>query len=102
MFLGIGQALVGLVRSAESVNSASRLLYIALIVIGLLGTEGTLGQTFQTIAKWSPVGALMNTFAGVLDTSNWGSDQTLSVVSCAGYLIAGAFIGIAWFRWNAR
>ena len=37
VFLSIGQALVGLVKSADTVNAAARLLYIALVVLGTLG-----------------------------------------------------------------
>lgn len=37
VFLAIGQAVVGLVRSADTVNAASRLLLIALLFLGLFG-----------------------------------------------------------------
>ncbi|HTR71491.1 MAG TPA: ABC transporter permease [Mycobacteriales bacterium] len=102
MFLGIGQTLVGLVRSADAVNAAGRLLYISLIFLGLLGLEGILGSTFQSIAKWSPVGVLMTAYAGVLHTAAWTTTDTLAVVSCVGYLIAGTAAGIVWFRWDPR
>jgi ABC-2 type transport system permease protein len=102
MFLGIGQTLVGFVRSADSVNAAGRLLYISLVFLGLLGLEGTLGATIESIAKWSPVGALMTVYGGVLHTATWNTTATLSVVSCVGYLFAGAAAGIIWFRWDPQ
>jgi ABC-2 type transport system permease protein len=102
MFLGIGQTLVGLVRSADSVNAAGRLLYISLVFLGLLGLEGTLGPTIDSIARWSPVGALMTVYAGVLHTSTWNTTATLSVVSCVGYLLVGTTAGIIWFRWDPQ
>lgn len=100
MFLGLGQSLVGFVRSADSVNAASRLLYITLVFLGLLGLEGTLGPTLQSIAQWSPVGALMTVYAGVLHTATWNTTATLSVVACVGYLLAATTAGITWFRWD--
>ncbi len=102
VFLAIGQALVGLVRSADSVNSAGRILYLCLVFLGLLGLEGSLGATMQSVALWSPVGVTMSLYAGVLDLSRWSSHDTLSVVACAGYVVAGAALGIRWFRWDAR
>jgi ABC-2 type transport system permease protein len=102
VFLGIGQALVGLVRSAEAVNSTGRLLYIALVFLGLLGLEGTLGRTFHDIAQWSPVGALMTLYAAVLNTAAWTGTDTVSLLACVGYLLGGAAVGIKWFNWNPR
>lgn len=54
VFLGIGQALVGLIGSAEAVDSAGRLLYICLVFLGLLGLEGTLGQAFHETSRSGP------------------------------------------------
>ena len=102
VFLAIGQALVGLVRSSDSVNSAGRILYLCLVFLGLLGLEGSLGPTMQSIAQWSPVGAMMSLYAGVLDLSRWTGHDTLSLVACVGYVAAGAAVGIRWFHWDAR
>jgi ABC-2 type transport system permease protein len=102
MFLGIGQTLVAFVRSADSVNAASRLLYISLVFLGLLGPDGTLGATIQSISQWTPVGALMTVYGGVLNTSTWNTTATEGVVSCVGYLIVGAAAGIKWFRWDPQ
>ncbi len=102
VFLGIGQTLVGLVRTADSVNSAGRILYMGLVFLGLLGLEGVLGPTMQTVAEWSPVGVTMSVYAGVLDVSRWSTHDTLAVVACVGYIVAGAAVGIRLFRWDSR
>ena len=39
VFLSIGQALVGLVKSADSVNAAGRVLVIGLILLVIAGSE---------------------------------------------------------------
>lgn len=100
VFLAIGQAVVGLVRSADTVNAASRLLLIALLFLGLFGQSGALGATWESIARWSPVGAVMTLFAGVLHLSAWDSRDTLSLVASAAYVAVFAAIGIRWFRWD--
>ena len=72
VFLSIGQALVGLVKSADSVNAAGRVLVIGLILLGTFGQSGTLGSAWESIAHWSPVGAVMTLFAAVLNLSGMG------------------------------
>ncbi len=101
VFLGIGQAMVGLLKSADTVNAAARVVFIVLIVLGLFGQSGLLGSTWESISQWTPVGVVMTLFAGVLDLSAWGSRQSLSVLACFGYTAFFAAIGIRWFRWDA-
>lgn len=102
VFLAIGQAIVGLVKSTSAINAISRLLMGLLIVLGVTGGTGLLGDTMKAIAEWSPVGALMTLFADVLSQSAWSGQDTQSLLACAGYIVVLAFIGIRWFRWDAR
>lgn len=102
VFLSIGQALVGLVKSADTVNAAGRVLFIALVLLGTLAQGGALGSFWQSLARWSPVGAVMTLFAAVLDLHAWSSHDSLSLVACAGYILVFAGIGIRWFQWDAR
>ncbi|MEO7015900.1 MAG: ABC transporter permease [Leifsonia sp.] len=102
MFLAIAQAVVGLVRSATVVNAIGRILYIILLLLGLLGSSGLLGATVQGISDWSPVGAMINLYGGVLNLSNWSWTDTNGLIATVGYIIIGAFIGIRWFRWESR
>ena len=102
VYLSIGQALVGLVKSADTVNAAARVLYIALIVLGGLGLAGTLGSVVEAIARWAPVGVVMTLFAGVLNLSAWSAHDTLSLGVSVAYIVLFAGIGIRWFQWVAR
>jgi len=102
VFLSIGQAIVGLVKSSETVNAAGRIVFIALIFLGLLGLEGILGSGIQSISRWSPVGAMMTLFAAVLKLSVWGSRDWLSLLACVGYVVVFAAIGIRWFQWESH
>lgn len=102
VFLSIAQALVGLVRSADTVQAVARVLFAVLILLGTLGQSGALGTAWQDIARWSPVGTVMTLFAGVLNVHAWGSRETLSIVVSIAYIIVCAAIGIRWFQWDAR
>lgn len=102
VFLSIGQALVGLVKSADSVNAAGRVLVIGLILLAALGQSGTLGATWESIAEWSPVGIVMTLFAAVLNLSDWDAHDSLTLLACGGYVVLFTAIGIRWFQWDAR
>lgn len=102
VFLSNGQALVGLVKSADTVQAVARMLFAILIILGTLGQSGALGGFWQTVSHWSPVGAVMTLFAGVLDLSTWHSRETVSLMACVGYIVVFAGVGIRWFQWDAR
>jgi len=102
VFLSIAQALVGLVKSADSVQAIARVLFAVLILLGLLGQSGALGAFWSSVARWTPVGVVMTLFAGVLGLHPWYSRDTLSLLACFGYIVVCAGIGIRWFQWDAR
>jgi ABC-2 type transport system permease protein len=102
VFLSLAQALVGLVKSADTVQAVARVLFAVLILLGILGQSGALGSFWSSVARWTPVGAVMTLFAGVLNLHAWSSRETLSLLACLGYIVVFAGIGIRWFQWDAR
>jgi ABC-2 type transport system permease protein len=102
VFLSIGQALVGLVKSADTVQAVARVLFAVLILLGTLGQSGALGGFWGSISRWSPVGTVMTLFAGVLKLSAWDGRDTLSLAVCCAYIVIFAGIGVRWFQWDAR
>jgi ABC-2 type transport system permease protein len=102
VFLAVAQALVGLVKSADTVQAFGRLLYIGLVILGLFGATGELGSFWDNVSKWSPVGALMNVFAGVVRLSSFNSQAWLSLLACGGYVVALGALGIYWFRFDSQ
>ena len=102
VFLSLGQALVGLVRSVTTVNAVGRILFIFLILLGLLGASGVLGDTLRNVSTWTPVGALSQLFSAVLNLGSWSLTDTGCLLACFGYVAVFAFIGIRWFRWDPR
>jgi ABC-2 type transport system permease protein len=102
VFLSIGQALVGLIKSVDGVNASARAVVVGLILLAAFGQRGSLGATGESLARWSPVGAIMTLFAAVLNTSAWDTRDSLTLLACAGYVLVFAAIGIRWFRWDPR
>lgn len=102
VFLALGQALVGLVKTTNAINAVGRLLFIVLIILGLVGGAGVLGPTVQTVANWSPVGALMTLFTAVLTGAAWTGNDAVALIACAAYVVIFTYIGIRWFRWQSH
>jgi ABC-2 type transport system permease protein len=102
VFLSIGQMVVALVRSATTVNAIGRLLYSVLLLFGLLGVSGLLGTTFQTVAQWSPTGAVFTLYAIALGLARWNGAGAIAISLGIGYIAICSYIGIRWFHWDPR
>jgi ABC-2 type transport system permease protein len=102
VFLSIGQALVGFIKSADTINASGRIIFIALLLLGILGPDGILGNTFAAISKWSPLGTVITTLQSALHQTPWTGHTSLALLACFGYVIVFSFIGIKWFRWESR
>ena len=101
-FLSIGQAIVGFLRSADTVNAIGRLLYIPLFALGILGNVSVFGSTLETIARWSPGGALISMLAGAMAPATWNSGNWWSVLVSLAYSLVFVALGIRWFQWETR
>jgi ABC-2 type transport system permease protein len=101
-FLSVGQVLVGLLKSADTVNAVGRLVYIPLIALGVFGNISVFGSTLETIARWSPGGALFSMLAAAMAPATWNTDVWWSVLVSLGYSVVFATMGIRWFQWETR
>ncbi|MDQ4212820.1 ABC transporter permease [Microbacterium sp. ASV81] len=102
VFLSLGQALVALVRTTSAINAIGRILFIVLVLIGLLGGTGILGDVVKSISGWTPVGALMNLFTDAAAGTGWADQDTYAMIACVGYIAVFSFLGIRWFRWDSH
>jgi ABC-2 type transport system permease protein len=100
LYLGFGQMIVGLIKNSETVNSGTRLVYIAFIMLGMFG-ELTDNVVFKNIVHWSPFGTVKTILAASMQPSFWNNDATLALVATIGYAVVFSFLGIKWFRWNS-
>jgi len=100
-YLGLGQMIVGLVKNAETVNSTSRLVYIALIMLGIFGELGMFGKQLQEMVVWSPFGTVKTILASGMQLSTWNHETTIALLVTFGYAVLFSFLGIKWFRWNS-
>lgn len=102
LYLGLGQMIVGLVKSAEAVNSTTRLVYFIFIMVGMLGEFGILGNQIKDIVHWSPYGVVKTILASSMEPGKWDNRSSIALFVTIGYAIAFSFLGIKWFRWNSK
>src|SRR5437763_4255810 len=102
VFLGVGQALVGLIKSPDAVNAVGRLSYLPLFALGLFAHSTIFGTTFETIARWSPGGAVVTLLAGAMQPAAWSADTWWALLASVFYAVVFAGIGIRWFQWSTR
>jgi len=102
MFLSIGQTVVALLTSSESVNAVARFVYIGFLVMGTFlvpSRPGVDPSRMQRIAEWAPMGVARSMLMAALSPSTVNQHGLLMVLAAAGYTVFFAFIGIRWFKW---
>jgi ABC-2 type transport system permease protein len=102
LFLSVGQALAGLVKSADTLNAVGRIAYLPLFALGLFSQSTIFGTTFELISRWSPGGTAETLLSGAMNPSSWNSDTWLALAVSTAYSVVFAGIGIRWFQWGAR
>ncbi len=102
VFLSIGQAIVGLIPSADTLNAAGRLLYLPLVGLSLFGQSDALGATFELVSRWSPGGCLETLLSAAMGASPWTGETWGALLVSAAYAAVFAGVGIRWFRWTGR
>ena len=102
VYLGLGQALVGLISSAETLNSVTRLVYMALVALGAIAEFGVLGQLVEKIVQWSPYGTVQAILAASMKHGGWTGSIWLALAVTLGYAVVFVFAGIKWFKWSTQ
>src|SRR5260370_5328634 len=102
VFLGVGQALVGLIKSVDTVNAVGRLSFLPLVALGLFGHSDIFGTTFETISRWSPGGAVATFLSGAMQPAAWSADPCWAVLASVVYSAVFSGIGIRLFQLSTR
>lgn len=102
IFLSIGQAVAGLIASAETLNATGRLIYVPLVGLSFFGHSTALGTTFEMVSRWSPGGCLETLFTVTLGAGGWTGESWGALAAGLAYTAAFAAVGVRWFRWTGR
>src|SRR5256885_437319 len=85
LFLGVGQALAGLIKSADTLNAVGRIAYLPLFALGLFAHSTVFGTTFELVSRWSPGGTVETLLTGAMNPSSWNSDTWLALAVSTAY-----------------
>jgi ABC-2 type transport system permease protein len=102
LYLGLGQLIVGLLKSAETVNSVTRLVYFVFIMVGMLGESGKFGEQIKKIIHWSPYGTVKNILSSSMTPATWNNDTFMALMVTILYAVIFSFLGIKKFKWNSK
>jgi ABC-2 type transport system permease protein len=102
VYLGLGQAIVGLIKNADTVNAVSRLVYIVFIMVGMLAELGAMGLKVKEAVKWSPYSAVKNLLTDGMQPHLWNQQSTTALLVTIGYAVLFSAMGIKWFRWSSK
>jgi ABC-2 type transport system permease protein len=102
VYLSLGQAIVGRIQNPETVNSTSRLIYLAFILTGMLGQFPYFGKEFRDAIDWTPYGTVKTILAAGLEPSTWNNHTTMALLVTIGYTVVFATLGIKWFKWSNK
>ena len=102
LYLGLGQAIVGLIKNAETVNAVTRLVYFVFIMVGMFAELGALGNKVGDAVKWSPYGTVKHILSAGMQPETWNKHSTEALLVSIGYALVFSAIGIRWFRWSSK
>jgi ABC-2 type transport system permease protein len=100
--LSLGQMIVGWIKNPETVNSTTRLVYLAFIIIGMFGELNQLGEAVHNEVQWSPYGTVKTILAAGMEPERWNSNASIALLATILYTIVFATLGIKWFKWNTK
>jgi ABC-2 type transport system permease protein len=101
-FLGIGQAIVGLIRSSETVRAVAPVVFIPLFVLSIFAHLAKFGSTLEIVSRWSPGGVVATILVAAMQPSTWTLETWGALAATVGYTLLFAGIGIKWFKWASR
>jgi len=102
VYLSLGQLIVGLILSPETVNSTTRLVYFLFIMVGMFGELNVLGQTVHDIEQWSPYGTVKTIVAAGMELDKWNNDTSIALLLTILYIAVFSTVGINRFKWNSK
>jgi len=106
--LSLGQMIVGYIKNPETVNSTTRLVYIAFMMTGIFGemylalSKDKVDKIIAFAVQYCPYGTVKTILSTGMEPSKWNADTTTALLITIGYTIIFTFMGIKWFKWNTK
>jgi len=105
-YLSVGQLIVALIKSPDTVNSTSRLIFLLFIVVGTLSAafekSGDLPVQLAQILHWWPYATVNTIIAAGMAPDKWDAHATNALLATIGYILVFLAIGVRKFRWETK
>jgi ABC-2 type transport system permease protein len=102
LFLSLGQLIVALFQASETVNSATRVIYISVLVTGILAQTLPKDSRWHGVVQWLPVGVSRLVISGALSWKTRDAHDLLPFLATLTYTVIFATVGIHRFRWKTN
>ena len=100
LFLALGQLVVAVFKGSETVNAATRLIYVLVVMGGVIGQSPS--SPWHSFVLWSPLGVSKTIIAMALSPGNVSSHGAEAILASLAYTLVFAGIGIRWFQWTVQ
>jgi ABC-2 type transport system permease protein len=101
VYLSLGQLIVGLIKGFETINAVTRITYIAMMMVGMMG-EFIENKQLKEVIRYSPYGSVKMMLAASMEPAKWTSNTSIALLVSVGYIIVFAGIGISKFKWETK
>lgn len=102
VYLSLGQLIVGLIKTFETINATIRITYFLFIMVGMVGEVMIQNPKLKQIVHYSPYGSVKMMLAASMEPAKWTNETSIAVLVSLGYIIIFAGIGIKNFKWNTK
>jgi ABC-2 type transport system permease protein len=102
VYLSLGQFIVGLINSFETINAVTRMTYFVFIMVGMVGDLMIKNEKIKEAIRFSPYGSVKMMLAAGMEPNKWTQDITIAVLVSFAYIVIFAGIGIKKFKWNTK
>lgn len=105
-YLSVGQLIVALIKSPDTVNSTSRFVFIILAVSGMIislyDKMKKLPPEYATLFHLTPYSTINTVTAAGMEPSAWDANATNALLITIGYIIIFLVIGVRKFKWDMK
>jgi ABC-2 type transport system permease protein len=102
VYLSLGQFIVGLINSFDTINAVTRMTYFVFIMVGMVGDLMIKNEKIKEAIHFSPYGSVKMMLAAGMEPNTWTHDTTIAVLISFAYIILFAGVGIKKFKWNTK
>ena len=77
-------------------------MYFVVLMVGMVGDLGVLGEKFKEVGHWSPYGSVKAILSASMQPSTWNMHTNMALLVTILYAVIFAVTGIKKFKWSTQ